>query len=135
VKKLDSRHQDVGNYGTRNHRLGGKGPKCEAHDVSSVQFATVDAAGDVIDIIGSSVRSVIPGLAQKLMGASGDLLLPAIYAMARCFERDFKDMEKLVSKAFSLAKRGAGSSQEEIQINAVKLFRCLVGSPDARIAR
>ena len=73
---------------------------------------------------------MIPGLAQKVIGLSGEMLLPSIYAVTMSYKRDAKDMEQFAKKAFALAKKGVDSGVEYVQLSGLKLLRCLIGVRD-----
>ena len=89
--------------------------------------SNVIAVGFVIDKIGKSCKSVITGLAQKLVSmTSGDLLFPAIYALKQCYKRDRIDLDKISAKAFTLAKKGVDSNNEHIILSSIKLLSSLV---------
>ena len=97
---------------------------------SKPNASNVIATGFIIDKIGSHIRSVIPGLAQKVIGLSGEMLLPSIYAVTMSYKRDAKDMEQFSKKAFALAKKGIDCGVEYVQLSGLKLLRCLIGVRD-----
>lgn len=98
--------------------------------------ANIYAFGYVIDKIGLSVRSMIPGVVKKIISnTSGVNLLPTIYAVSHSFKRDRADLADLSKKALNLAYAGLNSNDESYQLASVKLFRSLLKQKDMNTKR
>lgn len=89
--------------------------------------SNIIACGHIINKIGSSSKSMISGVASKLVTmTSSNLLFPATYALKQCYKRDRIDLAKISSKALSLAKKGVSSSSEHIILSSISLLSTLV---------
>ncbi|OHT16564.1 hypothetical protein TRFO_13162 [Tritrichomonas foetus] len=92
--------------------------------------SNIFAIGFIIDEIGGSAKSMISGLAQKLVNSSNDLLFPSIYTIKQCFKRDRIDLESLSLKSFALAKKGINTKKEHIILASLSLLSTLIKQKD-----
>ncbi|KAH0788315.1 hypothetical protein GPJ56_007789 [Histomonas meleagridis] len=93
-----------------------------SHPNPSIIYAT----GYIVDKIGVHVKSMIPGLVQKLLGMTKDLMYPSTYALCQCFKRDHKGLQSYLKKSLSYAKKGFHTQKNEsLKLISLKLYRTL----------
>ena len=96
--------------------------KCNQNPNSAIIYTT----GHIINQIGSSIQSNIPGFLKMCLTLEGDLMMPALFAMTPCFKRNRKDTKQFAKNAFYYGKTAVKTYQEVNQLLGLRLIRVII---------
>lgn len=82
----------------------------------------------VIDKLGHTIKSMLPGLVQKLIPLIPKINYPCLMAIAACYRVDKNGLKANAEEAFNITAKHFVNSNETFQLSAIRLFIALLAT-------